>query len=84
MEARGVDNIGVVGASKTRRATKSRARSSAPALAVSAPVQHTDSRALVMDAKEFERFHKCMTNPAKPSKAMIEAAKLHRLLLLNR
>lgn len=84
MEARGVDNLGLLGASKTRRASKTRARASTPALAVSAPVEHTDSRALVMDAKEFERFHKCMTNPARPSKAMIEAAKLHRLLLSNR
>ncbi len=56
----------------------------AAALAVSAPVEHTDSRVLVMDAKEFERFHKCMTIPARPSKAIIEAAKLHRLLLVSR
>jgi hypothetical protein len=35
----------------------------------------------IMSATEFERFHKHMTNPKRPSKAMIEAAKLHRLLV---
>jgi hypothetical protein len=82
MEAKSVDNPSLTGASRTRRTTKVRSTTLVP-IAL-APVVHTDSRALVMDAGEFERFHECMTKPAKPSKAMIEAAKLHRLLVSNR
>jgi hypothetical protein len=87
--ARGVDCGGTEGkSSKQRRLLKPRASQAAQlsqrraaARLTSEGTQNADSHVAIMDATEFGRFHKWMTNPKRPSKAMIEAAKLHRLLV---
>jgi len=81
MQAKGYEYI-AGGATKSTR--KTRGSRVAQKVAKAKAATECEGGSLIMNTEDFERLEQCMKNPRKPSKAMVEAAKLHRVLTSSR